>query len=99
MHLSEPIQKIYEKYRNRIKFVYNCYIDMVHSDIKDFGFEDMKFNSFMLFTDHYNIYPGILISEQIQLIFKSSIKIKKNIDNNPIGKNFKKIIKKRIIFI
>ena len=77
MYNSEEFQKIFQKYYNRIEFIFKSYVAMIEKTIPDIYSKEkeiMIYKNFFLFNEDYNLFPGILISDQIQLIFLSEAK-------------------------
>ena len=77
LYISEDFKEIYAKYGEQIAYTYDTYVDIFNTQIRDINYEKqklMEYKSFMQFNEHFNFYPGILIPDQIQLIFRSEAK-------------------------
>ena len=76
LYKSEEIQSWFVQYHKQFDHIFNYYKNSVdYTNNKNNNKEYLHMFGFFLFCSQFNIFPGVMHSDEVQMIFRSVLKV------------------------
>eukprot|EP01017_Pseudomicrothorax_dubius_P035500 TRINITY_DN4977_c0_g1_i1.p1 TRINITY_DN4977_c0_g1~~TRINITY_DN4977_c0_g1_i1.p1 ORF type:complete len:331 (+),score=107.68 TRINITY_DN4977_c0_g1_i1:65-1057(+) len=86
---SPEIQMAFARHEKQLKYVFQYYLENIDLDVRiPYTMDHLQYKGFMVFAAQFNLFPGILSTEQIGLAYRSVSLDKKLVDKIPVGLSY-----------